>query len=230
MDIIEMFNSLKDEKYKDFTARLLPEVSKEKILGVRSPDIKKVARKIIDEGKTEKIINNLPHKFHEGNMLHAYILGYYEKDIEQVFFQMERFFPYIDNWAICDSAAAAMKIFKKYPDLTYKKALEWIKSDNPFAIRFGIVTLLNYHLDQTFDKKTLKIISEIKNDNYYVKMAAAWYFSIALIKQYPGTLPIFKEKSLNYFVHNKAIQKALESYRVSAERKNYLKSLKITKK
>lgn len=226
-DYINRLFELQDKNYAAFHAKLVPVPDKSTIIGVRSPDMKKLAKELKnDEGKLE-FLNTLPHKYYEENSLHGSFISTISKDINVIFTYIDKFLPYVDNWATCDSLVGNMKIFAKYPDIVYKKILEYLKSDKPFTIRFGVVTLLSYFLDGNFDKSIIETLAQIKSEHYYVNMGIAWYYSFALIKQYDSTVGLFEKKTLSKFVQNKSIQKAIESYRISDETKQYLRSLKI---
>lgn len=222
--ILERLYEMQDLKYRDFHSKLLPTVDKEKIIGVRSPDIKKFAKEISSMDICEEFINELPHKYLEEYSLHIHILNK-EKDIDKLMDKTEKLLPYIDNWAICDSFSP--KIFKKYPDLIYSKILKWLESDHSYTVRFAIVTLMSNYLDENFDKGHLDLIASIKSDEYYINMAIAWYYSYAIIKQYEETIALIESKTLDKFVQNKSIQKAVESRRVEDSTKEYLKKFKI---
>lgn len=171
-------------------------------------------------------LKNLPHFYYEENNLHGALLSLiFSNDIGQFLAEIERFLPYVDNWATCDMLSP--KIFKKNLPLVYEKVKGWLKSGKTYTVRFGIVTLLGFFLDDAFKPEMLQLVADVKPGEFYVKMAAAWYFSVALVKQYDAALPYFQNKQLDPWTHNKAIQKALESRRVSPETKEYLKSLKV---
>ncbi len=215
---------MQDLKFKDFTSKLIPTVSKEKVIGVRTPDLRRLAKGLSDEER-RTFISELPHIYHEENLLHGFILQIISKDIKVVIIETEKFLPYIDNWAVCDTSQS--KVFGKYPDLTFERASEWAKSEKTYTVRFAIDVLLQFFLDDNFRPEVLSLAESIISDEYYINMALAWFWSFALIKRYDKTLPIIEAQRLPTFVHNKAIQKARESYRISDERKEYLNSLKI---
>ncbi len=187
--------------------------------------MKKFSKQFVKSEERWLFIQELPHKYLEENFLHAAVIPFVSEDIEQLLENIERFLPYVDNWAVCDTLAP--KVFSKHPAAIYSKAIEWLNSDHPYTVRFGLVTLLGFFLDDHFSADTNKIVASIETGEYYVNMAIAWYFSYALIKQYDATLPLFLDNSIkNRWVHNKSIQKAVESYRISNERKEHLKSLR----
>lgn len=215
---------LQDLKYRDFTAKSIPNIDKDKIIGVRLPEIRKLAKEIKNDEYINSFLLELPHKYQEENLLHGIILSTY-KDIDLLLNELDKFLKYADNWAVTDIISP--KIFKKYPDKAYKYIKKWIKSNGEYKIRFGVVSLLQFYLDDNFKKEHLDLIRSIKKDTYYINMAIAWYYSFALIKQYDKVINIFENKELNKWIHNKSIQKAIESYRISDDRKEYLKSLKM---
>lgn len=216
---------LSDTKYRYFSAKLIPNVEINNIIGVRIPDIRNLAREIKDKAYIDDFLNELPHKYQEENLLHGIILSVKYKDIDILLSKLDIFLKYADNWAVTDIISP--KLFKKYPDKVYEYILKWINSNQEYKIRFGVVSLLQFYLDDNFNKDILNIVKNIKYDSYYVKMAIAWFYSFALIKQYDDTIKLFENKCLDKWIHNKSIQKAIESYRVNEDRKNYLRSLKI---
>ena len=222
--ITDMLFKKQDLKYREFTAKSIPNISIDKIIGVRIPDIRLLAKEIKDCEYIDDFLNELPHKYQEENLLHGIILSYY-KDIDLLLKKLDIFLKYVDNWAVTDIISP--KIFKKYPDKVYKYIVKWINSKDEYKIRFGIVSLLQFYLDDNYKKDVLDLVKNIKSESYYVKMAISWFYSFALIKQYDDTIILFKDKCLDKWIHNKSIQKAIESYRISDDRKEYLKSLKI---
>ncbi len=226
MDIItNKLSKLSDKKYKEFSAKLIPNISIDKIMGARIPDIRKLAKGIKDEDYIEDFLLELPHKYQEENLLHGMILSIKYKDIDVLLSKLDIFLEYADNWAVTDIISP--KLFKKYPDIVYEKIKEWINSDKEYTIRFGIVSLLQFFLDDNYKSEELKLVNNVKYDSYYVNMAKAWFYSYALIKQWDSTISLFEQKKLDKWIHNKSIQKAVESYRISDDRKEYLRSLKI---
>ena len=217
--------ALKDQSYKDFHAKLIPNIDPDTIIGVRTPKLKALAKEIYKEDYIDDFLNELPHKYYEENNLHAAITILKYKDPVKLMEKVEAFLPFIDNWATCDTFSC--KLFKKYPDFLYEHILNWLKSDQVYTVRYGIVTLMSFYLDDNFKPEMLDLIAEIKSDEYYVDMAIAWYFSIALVKQYDYAIKYFENPCIKKWTHNKSIQKAIESRRISAETKDYLRSLKI---
>lgn len=222
--ITKLLFEMRDEKFRDFTSKLIPGVDKELIIGVRVPEIRRLA-KTLSADERKKFLSELPHKYHEENLLHGAILQLIKNDIGEVISETEKFLPYIDNWAVCDMSQS--KLLGKYPDMVFGKACEWAKSEKTYTVRFAIDVLLQFFLDENFKSEVFSLAESIVSEEYYINMALAWFWSFALIKRYDEVIPIIESKRLPAFVHNKAIQKARESYRISDERKEYLKTLKI---
>lgn len=220
--------ALKDESYRQFHSRLMPNIPMDKIIGVRTPLLRKYAKEVAKIPEVYDFLNELPHTYYEENNLHGALLGILYKDAECYLEQLEKFLPYVDNWATCDMMSA--KVFKKNLPLVYEHVKRWLKSDKTYTIRFGVVTLLGYYLEDAFKPEMLHMAAEINSKEYYVKMAVAWYFSMALVKQYESTIGYFTTSVLDTWTHNKAIQKAIESYRIDSDTKAYLRELKIRKK
>ena len=223
--ILNKLYEYRDLKYRDFTSKLIPNIDKDKIIGVRTPDIRNMAKEIKDYDYIDKFLLELPHKYQEENILHGVLLSIKYKDIDILLSKLDKFLIYVDNWAITDIISP--KIFKKYPDKVYKKIEEWINSNYEYMIRFGIVSLLQFYLDDNFRLEELDLVKNIDSDYFYVKMAIAWFYSFSLIKQYDVTIKYFEDRKLDKWIHNKSIQKAVESYRISDDKKEYLRSLKI---
>ena len=213
-----------DKTYKEFVLKLTPNLEESEVIGVKLPVIRKIAKEIYKTNSIEDFLNKLPHETLEENILHGALLSLVYKDINQLLDALNRFLPYANNWVITDTINP--KIFKKYPDLVYKEIKMWINSKDEYIIRFGIVSLIQAFLDNNFKPEILELVSHIKSDFYYVNMAIAWFYSTALIKQYEYTIKYFEDKKLDKWIHNKSIQKAIESYRISDDVKKYLRSLK----
>ena len=226
MEIItkKLFDN-QDLKYREFKGKSIPNIDKDNIIGVRIPIIRKIVKEIYQEDYISKFLDELPHKYHEENLLHGLILSIKYQDIDFLLSKLDSFLPYVDNWEVTDIISP--KLFKKYPDKVYEKIKEWLNSDKVYVIRFAVVSLLQFYLDDNFKIEELELVNNIKNDDYYVKMAIAWFYSFALIKQYDITIKYFENRKLNKWIHNKALQKAIESYRISDLVKEYLRSLKI---
>lgn len=219
---------LQDLKFRDFNAKLIPNIDKEKVIGVRTPDMRKLAKELIKSGEWKEFILELPHQYQEENCIHGYILGGIKEDYDQVMAYLEEFLPYVNNWAVCD--VISPKIFKKHPREVYEKIKGWVKSEHEYTVRFGVVSLLQFFLDEEFLPEMLQLVADIHREEYYINMAIAWYISFALIKQYETTLPLMEGKTLDPWIQNKSIQKAIESYRISDERKDYLRTMKMDMK
>ncbi len=219
----ELF-ALADEKYRDFQAPLIPNLEKERILGVRIPILRKFANTFAKTDDAAAFLSALPHRYYDENNLHAFLI---EKihDFDEVIRALEVFLPYVDNWATCDSMNP--KIFAKYPEKRLAAAKKWISSDHTYTIRYGMGILMRYDLDETFTPDILTLIASVKSEEYYVKMMQAWFLATALAKQWDATLPYLTEQKLDIWVHNKTIQKAIESYRITTEQKDFLRTLKI---
>lgn len=215
---------MRDEKYKDFNAKLIPNVDAGTVIGVRTPALRKYAKELSKRPDIDEFISELPHKFFEENQLHGFIISEI-KDYERCLRETERFLPYIDNWATCDQTLP--KVFSKHTKELFPVIKKWLKSEHTYTVRFGIGCLMRHYLDDLFSEECLGLVAGVTHQDYYVKMMAAWYFATALAKRYDETLPYIEEKRLEPWTHNKAVQKAIESYRITDEQKKYLRSLKI---
>lgn len=213
----------RDEKYRDFNSKLIPEIDRNLVIGVRVPKIREIAKALFNEGGYEEFLLSLPHKFHEENLLHAMIVERF-KDFEKAVFETERFLPYIDNWAVCDCFSP--KCFRKNKDRLLEKIKLWLNADDVYTVRFAMKMLMTYFLDDDFKEEYLNLVCSIQSDEYYIKMMQAWFFATALAKQYETAVPILENHILSPWVHNKTIQKAIESFRVTDEHKAYLRTLK----
>ena len=219
----EQLFSMQDLKYREFHSRLIPTVSKECIIGVRVPKLRQFAKEFKKSDESDMFLEHLPHKYYEENNLHGFLVEMI-KDYDVAIEKIESFLPYIDNWATCDGMRP--KILKEHTSELFEKVKEWIASEHVYTIRYGIGMLLSYYLDEEFKREHLEIVAGIQSEEYYVNMMIAWYFATALAKQYEATIPYIEERRLNVWVHNKTIQKAIESYRVHEARKEYLRTLK----
>ncbi len=218
--------ALKNENYRRFHAKLIPDIPIDNIIGVRTPVLRKYAKEVAKLPEANIFLESLPHSYYEENNLHGALLSLlYPKDIIAFMEQLERFLPYVDNWATCDMLSP--KIFKKHLPYVYERVQKWLQSDAVYTIRFGIVTLLGFYLDDAFEPEMLQLVANVRSEEYYVNMAVAWYFSMALVKQYDATLPYIQNRVLEPWTHNKSIQKAIESRRIPQETKAYLRGLKI---
>jgi 3-methyladenine DNA glycosylase AlkD len=214
---------LKDEKYREFTSKLIPEISKDEIIGVRTPHLKNLAKEIYLKDDYEKFLEELPHKYHEENLLHGFIIGKI-KEYEKALGFTEKFLPYVNNWAVCDSLRPAS--FRKNKSSMLKSIKQWVKSGHVHTILFGVERLMCHYLNDDFKEDYLEIPAEIKSEEYYVRMAQAWLVSVCLVKEYDKTVELLKSNRLDLWTHNKSISKAKDSFRISKEQKNYLKSLR----
>ena len=204
--------------------KIIPTIEPSSIIGVRTPELKAMAKEILKSGDYEDFLKDLPHKYFEENQLHAFIISGM-KDADECFEELEKFLPYVDNWATCDQMSP--KVFKKRKDELLKRIKVWIASDETYTIRFGVGMLMEHFLDDDYDVKYASMVAKIRSDEYYVNMMIAWYFATALAKQYETIVPFIEKKKLDKWTHNKAIQKSVESYRITDEQKAYLKTLRI---
>lgn len=221
--MIDKLFELQDKKYRDFQIKLIPTTSPDNVIGVRTPDLRKYAKELVKEDNYASFLDSLPHKYFDENQLHAFIISEI-KDYDKCIQYINRFLPYIDNWATCDQLSP--KVFKKHHDKLIEQIKNWLSSKETYTIRFGIGMLMNHYLDDDFKKEYLKLVCNIKSNEYYVNMMRAWYFATALAKQYNVVIPYIEKQKLDSWTHNKTIQKALESYRITPEQKEYLKKLK----
>lgn len=222
-EIINNLNSLSDSKYRDFQIKLIPGKTSDQMIGVRTPDLRSYAKELSKRDDISDFLNNLPHEFFDENQLHAFVISLM-KDYDKCMCEVERFLPYVDNWATCDQMSP--KIFKKNKEKLLEKIRDWIASDKTYTIRFGIKMLMEHFLDDDFDLQYPDMVASVRSEEYYVNMMIAWYFATALAKQYDSILPYIEEKRLDTWTHNKAIQKSIESYRITDDQKSYLRSLK----
>lgn len=223
-DILNFLNENKNEKYKEFSSSLIPK-SRE-LIGVRLPILRNFAKKIANENDAEEYLLNANSNYFEEVMLQGLVIGYCKIDIDNVIELCKRFVPKIDNWSICDSFCNSLKITKKYPSEMLNYIKSYIESDKPFKIRFLIVMLLNYYITKEYLNEIFNIIEKVNKDDYYVKMAIAWLISVCYIKYPDETLRYLDKCTLDKFTYNKALQKILESFRVSNEDKNTIKLMK----
>ena len=226
-EIRKLLFAKQDIKYRDFQAPLFPNIEKEKIIGVRTPELKKLAKELFGSELEKRFIDTLPHEYFDENQLHAFLISLI-KNYETCLKEVEKFLPYIDNWGTCDQLSP--KAFTKHKDDLIVNIKRWIKSQHTYTVRFAIGMLLGLYLDDSFKEEYLEIVSQIKTEDYYINMMIAWYFATALAKQYNSAIKYLEDKKLSPWVQNKTIQKANESFRITLEQKQYLKTLKITKK
>ena len=221
----ELFK-MQDMDYRDFNSKLIPTVDKESMIGIRTPELRKYAKAIGKKEEVKEFLQALPHKYFDENQLHAFIISEI-KDFKNCIDEINIFLPYIDNWATCDQLSP--KVFKKHHNELFEYIKDWLKSDKVYTVRFGIGMLKEHFLDEDFDIIYPETVSKIRSDEYYINTMIAWYFATALAKQYDSIIPFIENNCLDIWTHNKAIQKAVESLRISDEKKEYLKSLKIKK-
>lgn len=213
----------RDLKYKDLQITTIPSVASDRIIGVRTPELRSLAKEFAKRDDVLLFLEDLPHKLFEEDQLHAFILSGM-KDADECIKLVDKFLPYVDNWATCDQMSP--KIFKKNKKLLLEYINTWIKSDKTYVKRFAIGMLMEHFLDEDFKPSYLAKVAKIRSDEYYVNMMTAWYFATALAKQYDLALPFIEEQKLDKWTHNKSIQKAVESYRITPEQKEYLKTLR----
>lgn len=218
---------MQDTKYRDFHSALMPGVDKNRIIGVRMPQLRAFAKEIRKLPELARFLNDLPHRYYEEDNLHGILISYI-REYSDCVKELERFLPYVNNWATCDMMSPPA--LKKDMKALAIKAKELMDSDHLYTVRFGIGIFMKYFLDDAFSEEYPQLVAEINSDEYYVNMMRAWYFATALAKQYEKIIPYIEEKKLDVWTHNKTIQKAVESRRISEERKLLLKTMKIKKK
>lgn len=226
MEIQKELFSLQDKEYMKFLSKLTPNVSEDTIIGVRIPEIRKLAKKLVKNNEYEDFLKELPHKYYDENLLHGAIISE-NKDFENCIELLNSFLPFVDNWAVCDTISP--KIFKKNKKELIEKIKEWSQSDKTYTCRFGVEMLMTHFLDEDFKKEYLEIVANIYSEEYYVKMVVAWFFATALAKQWDYAVIYLENNRLDVWVHNKTIQKARESLRILEDKKGYLKGLKRKK-
>lgn len=224
MHITERLFALQDTGYQAFQSALIPTVTGAQFIGVRTPALKALAKELSGTAEAAAFMQELPHRYFDENQLHAFLIAGI-KDYDTVLAELERFLPFVDNWATCDQLRP--KAFKKHTDTLIQHIHSWLGSPLPYTVRFGLGMLMAHYLDDAFLPEYLALAADIRSDEYYVNMMRAWYFATALAKQFGAALPYFTEKRLDKWTHNKAIQKARESLRVPENHKNLLYSLRI---
>lgn len=220
----ERLTALSEPGYRDFTAGLLPTVERERILGVRSPALRALAKELRGRPEAAAFLRELPHRYHEEKLLHAYLLAY-EKDFARCLASVEAFLPEIDNWAVCD--CLSLPCFRRHRPELLARIPVWLRSGRVYTLRFGIKQLMDHFLEEDFFPACLELAGSVRSEEYYVNMMQAWYFATALAKQWDAALPWLAERRLAQWVHNKTIQKAVESERISEAQKAYLRSLRL---
>ena len=224
--ILDDLFSLQDKEYRDFNSKLIPNIKKENIIGVRVPVLRKYVKEIRNFYLSNDFLNSLPHKYLEENILHALLIENI-KTYDDTINALNEFLPFVDNWAVCD--IMSIKIFKKHINILPEQLDKWLVSSHPYTIRFAIKMYMTYYLQDNFNIDYMTKISKIRSDDYYVNMMIAWYFATALAKQYDTAIKFIENKKLPLWIHNKTIQKAIESYRIKEEQKEYLRTLKRQK-
>ena len=222
-NVLDLLYAAQDVEYRNFNSGLIPNISRELFIGVRTPILRNIAKDIIKSGMGDDFISKLPHKFFEENQLHAFIVSEI-RDFDRAVFETERFLPFINNWATCDQMSP--RVFKKNLDTLIQHVCKWIKSKDIYAVRFAVKTLMQYWLDDNFDEKYADMVADIKSDEYYVNMMRAWYFATAAAKQFDRILPYLKQGRIDEWTRLRAIQKATESFRVSDKNKQKLRALR----
>ena len=223
----EMLNAIlaaRDEEYADFTAKLIPNVPRESIIGVRTPQLRSIAKRFGKNAGIDEFLSALPHEYHEQNLVHAYIaesIGDFDSAVKTI----EACLPYVTNWAVCDSMTP--RIFAKHTGELLPIIKKWLQSAHPYTVRFGLRMLMCFYLEKEFASEINALAASVCSEEYYVNMMQAWYFATALAKQYDSTVPFVEERRLSPWVHNKTIQKAVESFRITAEQKAHLKTLRL---
>ena len=215
--------SMQDEGYKAFQCKLMPTVSPDTVIGVRTPQLRDYAKALHKQGGLDAFFSCLPHGYYEENNLHAFLIEKI-KDYDSCIQEVNRFLPYVDNWATCDTMRP--KCFAKNPEALLSEVEKWLASGQVYTVRYGIGMLMAHFLDERFQEKYLRMVAEVQSEEYYINMMIAWYFATALAKQYESAVKYIEENRLPVWVHNKTIQKAVESYRITQEQKAYLRSFK----
>ena len=222
--IVKQLFLLQDKKYAAMQVKIIPTVEADRIIGVRTPELRALAKELYKGANAGSFLTCLPHRYFDEDQLHAFIVSQ-EKEFDKCVSEVEAFLPFIDNWSTCDQLSP--KAFKKEPEKLLPYIRAWLKSDKTYTVRFAVGMLMQHFLDKNFRLEYADMVAELRSEEYYVNMMIAWYFATALAKQYDAILPYLKEKRLDDWTHNKAIQKSVESYRITPEQKAYLKTLKV---
>lgn len=224
-EIREELFRLCDTKYRDFQAKLIPTVAPELVIGVRTPVLRKYAGQLLKREDAGDFLRDLPHRYFDENQLHAFMISG-TKDYGTCLEEVDRFLPYVDNWATCDQLSP--RVFKRHRQELLGVIRRWIASERTYTVRFGLGMLMSHFLDEDFDPLFLELAAGVRSEEYYINMMTAWYFATALAKQYDAALPYIEDRRLDTWTHNRTIQKAVESFRVSPQQKDYLRSLRIS--
>ena len=223
MTVYERLAACGDEKYRDFQSKLVPNIPKETILGVKTPDMRRIAKEIRGTAEAEAFLRELPHQYYEENLVHFFLIAMI-KDFNECVEAVECFLPYVDCWPVCDQSTP--KVFSKNHEKLLPLIRKWIGSEHVYTARFGIRMLMNEFLGEDFRPEYLEWVAAVEGEDYYIRMMVAWYFATALAKRYDESVVYIEERRLEPWTHKKAIQKAVESFRVSDEHKAYLKTLR----
>ena len=223
MTVYERLAACGGEEYRDFQSKLVPNIPKETILGVKTPDMRKIAKEINNTKEAEEFLSHLPHEYYEENLVHFFLIAMI-KDFDECVKAVERFLPYVDCWPVCDQSSP--KVFAKNHEKLLPLIKKWLGSDHVYTVRFGLRMLMNEFLGDDFEPEYLGWAADVSGEDYYIKMMVAWYFATALAKKYDESVVYIEERRLDPWTHKKAIQKAVESFRVSDEHKEYLKTFR----
>lgn len=215
-----------DLKYREFNTKLIPTVNENTMIGVRTPVLRKIAKDVSKSPEVSEFLKSLPHTYYEENNIHGFVISSMN-DFNKVILELDAFLPYVDNWATCDLISP--KCFKKHHEELIPHIKRWLSSNSTYTVRFGIDMLMSFYLDETFSPEYLELVASIKSSEYYINMMIAWYFATALAKQYNSAIVFIEQNRLDNWTHNKTIQKAIESYRITSEQKEYLKGLRRKK-
>lgn len=225
-ELTKVFMGMQDKEYAKLQVKTIPTVDPSRIIGVRTPDLRNLAKEMYKAGGYEKFLADLPHELFEMDQLHCFVISL-EKDFDKCAEEVEAFLPYVDNWATCDQMSP--KVFKKDPDALLPYIRRWIKSDKTYTVRFAIGMLMEHFLGDRFRTEYADMVAAVSSDEYYINMMRAWYFATALAKNYDEVIGYIEDKRLDDWTHNKSIQKSVESYRITDDQKQYLRSLKVRK-
>ena len=223
-EIVAALFRLQDQPYAAMQTKLIPTVAADRIIGVRTPELRALAKKLSTDGEIGTFLTDLPHQYFDEDQLHAFIISQ-EKNFDKCVAEVETFLPFINNWATCDQLSP--RTFKKAPERLLPYIDRWIRSDRVYTVRFAIGMLMRHFLDERFEPKYADMVAAVRSGEYYINMMIAWYYATALARQYDAILPYLEGKKLDDWTHNKAIQKGVESYRITPEQKAYLKTLKV---
>ena len=225
MKVVDELFNIQVVRLIDFTKSLIPGLPDE-VIGCRMPEIKVIAKKMIANNKHEEFLKSLPHKYHEENLLHAFILEKIKVSQTELFNYINEFLPYVNNWSVCDSLASRSKVLTSDLKKLFEQVKIWLEEEQTYHVRFALITMMKFYLKDEFIDEVLCLATNIKTDEYYINMALSWLYATALINYYDKIVKLLEEHKLDIFVHNKTIQKAIESYRISIDKKEYLKTLK----